>query len=351
MLDRSELIDFIEQLLLTHSPSGHEAEIDAILLPKFREYLDEVRQDSAGNIIGVLRGESSDAALGIVTHKDELGMIVKRVLRDGRLKLEATSSAQPWIYGEGPVDLLGDEAVVQGVLSFGARHVTAESAGVHAGKDGRQPNWAAVWVATALSVEELAEKGVHIGAPAVIGRHRKPPIRIGDCIGGYGLDCKGSLGIMVAAMADMKGRRPNRDVYFVATSREEEGVVGGCYVARTLGLEHAVALEVGPVADEYETRNCGSPILLYRDASVVYDSAGNRALCEAAGSLGIEVQRAVVSSFGSDASFAVKYGLVPRGNCMCFPTDNTHGYELASMSGIYNTARVLARFLEMECTS
>lgn len=351
MWDRSELIGFIEELLLTHSPTAHEGEIDEVLLPKFSEYLDEVRQDPAGNIIGLLRGASSDAPLGIVTHKDELGMIVKRVLPDGRVKLESTSSSQPWIYGEGPLDLLGDRALVQGVLSFGARHVTGESAGVHAGKDGRQPSWPAVWVSTGMSVEELADQGVQIGTPAVIGRHRKQPVHIGDCIGGYGLDCKGSLGIMVAAMAAMQGRRPRRDVYFVATSREEEGVVGGTYAMRTLGLEQAVALEVGPVAKEYETKNCGSPILLYRDASMLYDAAGNRALLAAAEALDIELQRAVIGSFGSDASFPAKYGFLPRPNCMCFPTENTHGYELASIAGIHNTARVLTQFLQMECES
>ena len=349
MMDREELIQFVEQLLLTHSPSGCEGEIDDLLLPRFREHLDEVSQDRAGNIIGVLRGESSDEPLGIVTHKDELGMIVKRVLPDGKVKLETTSSAQPWIYGEGPVDLLGDNEIVQAVLSFGARHVSQESVGVHAGKDGRQPTWQAVWASTGLSANELSARGVQIGTPAVIGRHQKNPIRIADCIGGYGLDCKGSLGVLVAVMAEVRGKRPKRDVYFVATGREEIGVVGGCYVARKLGLEHAVAIEVGPVAMEYETRNNGSPILLYRDVGSLYDQAGNRCLLAAAESLDIPMQRAVLSSFGSDASFPLKYGLLARGNCICFPTENTHGYELASMSGIYNTARVLARFIEMEC--
>ncbi len=190
-MDRQELIALLETLLMTHSPSGHEGEIDEVLRPRFERLLTDVRQDRAGNIIGLLKGESSDAPLGIVTHKDELGMIVKRVLPDGKVKLDTTSSAQPWIYGEGPVDLLGDEAIVQGVLSFGARHVSAESSGVHAGKDGRQPAWPQVWVSTGLSKDELEAKGVQIGAPAVIGRHRKPPIHIGDCIGAYGLDCKG----------------------------------------------------------------------------------------------------------------------------------------------------------------
>ena len=349
MLDRETLLSLLDELLLTHSPSGHEHEIDRLLLPHFQRYMDEVRQDGAGNIIGLVRGESPGDALGLLTHKDELGMMVKRVLPDGKLKLETTSSAQPWIYGEGPVDVLGAKETVQGVLSFGARHVSSASSGVHAGKDGRLPSWEQVWVSTGLSRAELADRGVDIGTPAVIGRHRKTPTRIGECIGGYGLDCKGSLAILISVMAGLGGRRPKRDLYVVATAREEEGVIGGSYVARTLGLAHAVAVEVCPVAAEYETANCGRPVLLYKDAAGVYDSAGNRALVAAAASAGVDPQKAVLSSFGSDASLAVKYGQLPRGNCIGFPTENTHGYELASIAGIMNTARVLMRFVEMEC--
>ncbi len=154
---------------------------------------------------------------------------------------------------------------------------------------------------------------------------------------------------MIAVMEALQGRKPSRDVYFVATAREEEGVFGGQYVAHTLGFEHAVAIEVCPVAAEYETRNCERPVLLYKDAGCVYDEAGNRALVAAARDVGIEPQRAVLSSFGSDASFAVKFGHLPRGNCIGFPTENTHGYELASVSGILSVARVLTRFIEMEC--
>ena len=98
-MERQELIALLETLLLTHSPSGHEGEIDEVLLPHFERLLTDVQQDSAGNIIGLPKGESSDAPLGIVTHKDELGMSVKRVLPDGKAKLRPTSSAQPGVYG------------------------------------------------------------------------------------------------------------------------------------------------------------------------------------------------------------------------------------------------------------
>ncbi len=348
-IDREEFLQFLETLLLTHSPSGHEEEMDAALTPVWREYADEAYQDGFGNLIAVRRGETRGRPLALVTHKDELGMIVKRMLPDGRLKLVSTSSAQPWIYGEGPVDVLGEKEIVEGVLSFGSRHVSAESRGVHAGKDGQLPGWPQVWVSTGRSEAELRRLGVDVGTPAVIGRRRKSPARIADCIGGYGLDCKGALAILREVMKATQGRKLKRDLYFIAAAREEEGALGGKFAARELGVFHVVAVEIAPAAEEYQTRNDERPVLLYKDGVCLYSEAGNRQLLAAALDAGVEMQRAVLSSFGSDASLPMKSGFVARSNCLCFPTENTHGYELACVSAMLNTARVLIRFIEREC--
>lgn len=336
-------------MLLTHSPSGLEEEMDRLILPRLRELSDECWQDDAGNIVAVRKGNADTPSLGIVTHKDELGLIVKRIEEDGKVRLESTSSARPWIYGEGPIDLLGEEGIVTGVLSFGSRHVGEESNALHPGRDGNAPKWINCWVSTGLTKAQLADRGIFTGTKAVIGRQRKTPLLMGDSIGGYALDCKAAVAIVLGVMAAIRNVSLSRTVHFIITSKEEPGVLGGLFAARTLQLQHLIAVEVGPVAAEYQTKNCERPMLLYQDVGAQYDEAGNRALLAAAQDLGVEVQRAVLSSFGSDASFPFKQGLVPRANCICYPTENTHGYEVSSLSGIENVMRVLTRFVENEC--
>ena len=106
-----------------------------------------------------------------------------------------------------------------------------------------------------------------------------------------------------------------------------------------------IAVEVGPVAPEYQTENCERPIIFYRDARGLYDEETARRLAEAARDAGIDVQHALVASFGSDASISSSYGNVANAACIGFPTENTHGYEIASLSGLENTAKVLTQFL------
>jgi len=344
-MTREALVNLLTELLMTHSPPGQEEEMDAIVLPRMNELTDECWQDDAGNIVGVRRGKAGGQSLGIVTHKDELGMIVKRVEEGGRIRLDQIGSPSPWIYGEGPVDLLGETGMVPGVLSFGARHVGPESEGRHAGKDGKAPQWLSCWVTTGLACEELEAQGVHIGTKAVIGRHRKTPLLLGDCIAGYALDCKASVAVILGALEAIRNAELPRTVHFIITSREEPGVLGGLFAANTLHLQHLLAVEVCPVAEEYQTKLCEKPVLLYQDVAATYDELGNRALATAALQVGVDIQRAVLTSFGSDASYPLRQGLVARANCLCFPTENTHGYEVSNLSAMENATRVLTQFL------
>ena len=61
--------------------------------------------------------------------------------------------------------------------------------------------------------------------------------------------------------------------------------------------------------------------------------------------LGFGCQTICVSSFGSDASHALKYGFASKAVCVGFPTENTHGYEIASVEGMENLAKLLVAFL------
>lgn len=343
-MTRVELLEALERMILAHSPSGVEGEVDEIILDEFQTRADETYKDPSGNIVGVVRGKEKGPGVAVTGHKDEIGMIVKRVEAGGRLRVRNIGGAYPWAIGEGPVDLLGERGVVTGILSVGTKHVSSESS-TFAAKGERALTWEMVWIETKLSPAELAEKGVGIGTRAVVGRHRKRPITIGDFVCGYALDCKAAVGIMLSAMESLRTGKPLRDVYFIASSEEEVGGVGATIRIGELPVDTAIALEVGPVAAEYQTENNGNPILLYQDSTGLYSESINRRIESRARELGFIVQRACVTSFGSDASIARKSGRVAQAVCLCYPTENTHGYEICSISGIENTTKLLVEHL------
>ena len=127
MWDYEDLFKTIEELVMHHSPSGAEAEINQYLMQRFTTLGVEVWCDLADNIIAKIPGLDSSRSIAITAHKDEIGAIVKTIGDEGRVEVRKLGGAFPWVYGEGVVDLLGDNKTISGILSFGSRHVSHES--------------------------------------------------------------------------------------------------------------------------------------------------------------------------------------------------------------------------------
>jgi putative aminopeptidase FrvX len=344
-LTRERLLALLEELLITHSPVGDEGEMDAVLAPYFERLCDEMRVIGGETLVGHIAGRGLAPPIQVHAHKDEISAIVKRIDPDGVLHLDPLGGMHAWKYGEGAVEILGDREIVPGVLGVGSMHTTAETPAVHQARQ-YALDWSLVHVTTRQSAEQLAERGVHNGSRVVVHRSRKRPILIGDCVAGYALDDKAGLAIMVAAMEAMAaGRRPRGDVYLVATMCEEMLSGSSSYVAGQIPAETMLALEIGPVAEEYQVDNCDRPVVWYRDRITTYTKSICDELVRLADALGFGAQPAVYSSAGTDASTARQHGQVARIACLGFPGENTHGYELACLSGMENTYRLLMGWL------
>jgi putative aminopeptidase FrvX len=335
----------IQELVLCHSPSGWETEIDLVLLKQFKALNLEVWQDGAGNVIAKIPGQDQTRAIAITAHKDEIGMMVKSMNDDGCLQVRRLGGAFPWVYGEGVVDILGDQEVISGILSFGSRHVSHESP-QKAQQVDTPLRWEDAWVETKCSLSELTALGVRPGTRVVIGKHRKQPFRLKDYIASYTLDNKASVVILLALGERVKN--PPVDIYLVASAKEEVGAVGALYFTQNFdrhqALESLIALEICPLADEYPIESGAAPVLLSQDSYGVYDELLNAEIRTAASQAKVPLQLAIIDGFGSDASIAMKFGHVSRGACLSFPTQNTHGYEIAHLGAIANCTEILATY-------
>lgn len=334
------LFETIHGLVMRHSPSGVEDAIDELLQARFDALGLSTQIDASGNLIAKIAGQGA-GKIAITAHKDEIGCIVTELQGEGRIKVRKLGGSFPWVYGEGVVDLLGDRRCVSGILSFGSRHVSHASP-QFAHKDSAPLRWADAWVETKLSETELADAGVRPGTRMIIGKHRKAPFRLRDHIASYTLDNKASLAILLELAKRLKSPRP--DVYLVASTKEEVGGVGALYFTQHQTLDALIALEITPIAPEYKVMDGVAPVLLAEDGRGLYDDSLTRALRSAAKRRGIPLQMAVLNGFGSDGSHAMKHGHVPRAACLGFPTQNTHGYEIAHLGGIKNCIEILEAF-------
>ncbi|HLP90040.1 MAG TPA: M42 family peptidase [Nostocaceae cyanobacterium] len=343
MWNFQKLFKIIEELVLHHSPSGVEGEINQFLLKKFAALGVEVWCDRADNIIAKIPGQSAEHPLAITAHKDEIGAIVKSIGENGKVEVRKLGGAFPWVYGEGVVDLLGDVQTVSGILSFGSRHVSHESPQKTQQED-TSVKWENAWIETKLTTAELETAGVRPGTRMVIGKHRKKPIRLKDHIASYTLDNKASVAILLALAENIKN--PPVDIYLVASAKEEVGAIGALHFTQKQHLDALIALEICPLSSEYPIEDGEKPVLLVQDGYGLYDEGLNSQIRQIAQKSQIPLQLATISGFGSDASIAMKFGHVPRAACLAFPTQNTHGYEIAHLGAITNCIKLLTTFCE-----
>jgi putative aminopeptidase FrvX len=333
----------ITDLVFCHSPSGAETEIDRFLLQQFQTLGIEAWVDAAGNVIAKIPGRNANQSIAITAHKDEIGGIVKTIGTDGRVEVRKLGGAFPWVYGEGVVDLLGDEQTISGILSFGSRHVSHESP-QKSQQENKPVRWEHAWIETKCTVAELEVAGIRPGTRMVVGKHRKHPFRLKDYIASYTLDNKASVAILLALAELIK--QPTIDVYLVASAKEEVGAIGAMYFTQRQHLDALIALEICPLSSEYPIKDGIIPVLLSQDAYGLYDEDLNREIRAIANQNQIPIQFAAISGFGSDGSIAMKFGHVPRAACLGFPTQNTHGYEIAHLGAIEHCIQLLRSYCE-----
>ena len=345
-MSRDQLFETLRALLELHSPSGVEDEIDAHLLEALAPY-GTPRVDGAGNLILSLSGPEAgeEAEVALLAHKDEIGGLVKRVEEGGRLVGQTLGDAHPWIWGEGPVEVLGRHDTVLGVLSFGARHVSDESP-QRKQLDDAPVKWKDAWIETKLSAEAMEAAGVTVGSRIVPARWRKRPVRLGDdgeYVACHALDDK----VAVAMLLELAGRldAPKRPLDLVFTTREEVGCQGSQYYARSTEAVAIVALEVVPVAKEYAIEAGPDPVIIRADSYAPLDDGLSWELADAATAAGVTVHHAAVTRYGSDASSSLDSGRVPRSACLAAATENTHGFEIAHLDAIDGCVRILHNWL------
>jgi len=344
-VERLRLLADLERLTNAHGPSGVEGEVELLLLEMFGGLGDSTWQDDADSIVVHFKGQVAQGGIAVVAHKDEIAMIVKRVDPDGRVRVRPVGGLHPWAIGESPVEILVGDQSLAGVLSIGSKHVSTESpAGVL--KESGALTWEAMWVETKLDAATLAARGVRPGRRVVIARHRKEPWWLGDdFLCGYNLDCRAGLAMLVAAAHELAATPPARDTWLIASSEEEIGGRGAVWSVGQVAASTVVALDVVPVAAEYQTVNSGDPILPCKDAAGLYHAGIVDHMTALASGLGFDVQTAVLTSYASDATLAKAAASAARAALIGYPADNTHGFEISHVDGIVNCARLLVAYL------
>jgi putative aminopeptidase FrvX len=341
-MTEEQMLKLLQELISCHSPAGDEQEIEQVIIREFEATGADVWKDGADNIYAHIAGDGPKVM--VTAHKDEIAMIVTHVLDNGRLKVKNLGGSFPWKYGEGPVDIIADDgSVVRAILSVGSIHTRTGPISELADK--RPLTWDMVTLYTGLSAEELKAKGIHPGSRAVVARERKQIQYLGDTIASFALDDRMGLVSIIAAIRDIKDAKLPLDLYFVATTMEEIGLIGGIRAAKVIEPEVFIALDTSPATHDTPVVVDARPVVWYGEA-VFHRKADCDLLLRLADDLGFGAQAAVYSGAASDAAGVKRTGSADRTVAFGFARDNSHGFEIAHSHSLVNVKDLLVAFLK-----
>jgi len=238
-------------------PSGFEGPAAQAAQELLKPYVDEIRSDPMGNVIGLRRcGKPGAKTLLLDAHLDEVGLMVAGI-EDGFLKIRSLGGIDARLLADREVTVLTDPPIF-GVVSCLAPHVMKEE-----DKDAA-PTMDKLSIDVGMS-QEQAEKAIPIGTPIV---YRQEMVDLGETrVCGKSLDDRSCFVILLRAAELLKDKDLDVDLCILGSSCEEVGGRGAAVAGYGVAPDWCVAVDVtfarspGLSRDEVPCKLGGGPAI------------------------------------------------------------------------------------------
>jgi len=337
-------VTLLTELLAIPSPGGREENMAALVVRKVKALGFAAETDPAGNVlVRIGRPDKHKPLVMLASHMDEIALVVTRIEPNGRLRVAPSGGLHPNKIGERPLDIIGDNGTITGVLTIGLSG--------HSGKADRAATWDDCHILTGLTPAELAAAGIRPGSTAVPTRAQRGPVLLGPptdpLLAAWTFDDRaGCVTLLRLLEAMRRGKITPEFPLIVAFTVHEEG---GCHGAKVLAHreqpEVFIAVDGCPITPETPLALDGRPGVWSKDFKAHYDQRLVRDLCRMARSAGTELQPAVYIGAYSDASAVYDSGGAPRIAFIGHVRENSHGFEVARLSVFDNVLKTLLVFV------
>lgn len=347
-IDVDYLIDVMFRLLRTPSPAGRTDEIMHLIGSELEGMKVEPELTRRGALIGVVNGAQNTPDRAIVVHADTLGIMVRAVKPNGRLRVvpigthpaRMAEGARVLIFTDDP-----DRTYTGTVLPLKASgHAFGDAVDV------QRTAWEQLEVridALTTSAEETHALGIDVGD--FIAYRVEPELTDTGFIVSRHLDGKAGVATALAsfkAVVDAGLELPVSAHLFVTIAEEVGlGASSGLHpdVAETLAVDNAVVAE-GQMSEETAVTVC------MQDSSGPMDYHLTRKLLHLAEGLRIPARRDVYGYYRSDSASALEAGFEVRSALVGYGVDASHGHERTHREALEHLGSLLTAYLQTPLT-
>jgi putative aminopeptidase FrvX len=335
--------DFLKRLITAPGPSGFEERPSAVWRAEAETFADEIEWDVLVNSYARLKNDSGPKVI-IEGHIDEIGFIVTYIDDDGFIWFDKIGGWDDQVVVGQRIIIAGTSGDVRGVIGKKAAHLLtpADREKVTLVKD--------LWIDIGASNRAEAEARVSVGDAAVVDV--EPLELTEDLWVSRSMDNRTGAFVALEALRLLATDRPVADVYAVAGSQEEIGLVGATMVAHRHAPCVGIAIDVthatdypgaNPKADNKVALG-GGPVLT-RGAAI--NPAVFIGLRDAAKRLDIPFAvQAAANRSGTDADTFTRSGAGVAAGLVSIPNRYMHSpNEVISLSDLESAAAVIAEFV------
>lgn len=223
--------ELLKKLSNAHGISGSEESVAAVIREEVAPYVDEIRQDTMGNLIAVKKGD--DFSILLAAHMDEIGLMVKYVDERGFVRFATVGGwFDPTLYAQ-RVILHGTKGPVYGVVGGKPPHVMKE-------EDRKKPlKVDDMFIDVgAISAEDAEALGIEVGTPVTVDRES---VELANGrVTGKALDNRAGCAMLIKTLQTVQSPHT---IYGVFTVQEEVGLKGAKTVAYSLNPDCAIATD------------------------------------------------------------------------------------------------------------
>ena len=253
----TDITPFLKELLTAPGLSGYEDPAAEIISAKWKPLVHEISRSRLGSLHGLRggTGTSPRSSVMVATHMDAIGLMVTGIA-DGFLRLTQIGGVDPRVLPGTPVTVYatgaGEHRSIPGVVVQPPVRLLPPEIGLN------PVPLEYLFVDTGLPPRKVAEL-VHVGD---VVSYAQPPVELsGETIAGHTLDNRASIAALTLCLEELQSRPHVWDVWAVATTQEEGGMIGA--IGSTFELHPTIAIAVdvtfakGPGASDWKTSPLG----------------------------------------------------------------------------------------------
>lgn len=322
----------LEKLLMTFGPSGNEDRIREVIKEEIKDYVDEIKVDALGNLIGIKKGDGKK--IMVASHMDEIGVMINSIDEKGFLRFTNIGGVSPFtslfqrvMFADGTIGTLGMEKLDE------IKDLKLNKMFIDIG---------------ASSKEEAMEK-VNVGDVACF---YAPFVQKDDYIISKALDDRIGCFVSIEALKALKNS-PN-EVYFVFTVQEEVGLRGARTAAYGINPDIGIAVDVTGTGDTPKAATMDVSLgkgaaIKVKDMSVIAHPAVKNLMTDVAKENNIPFQYEILDMGGTDSgAIHLTRSGVPSG-VISVPCRYVHSpSEMVSVHDVDNAIKLLTKILEKE---